>query len=289
MYCKKCGEEKKNSSELCNNCAKQELNLKKQEHQGKNRKYLGWFVAVLVFIVIAVSSSVSSKQEQEKSLTNAVDNVVFGTDKKTDSDTEKVLSVYLNTITKNNKEEFKYTREVETSTVMEYESFETKAEIKSSIELLDLSINELENYREKIDSSKEKGLQALRDDKGISKELLDGFLVGFNKSDNNPEKEYISERRHRLLKEHNMVLREIYVFLDKNFNKYEVGFDENGEENIFSDDDNFIDGYNALFEKSTVSYNRQLEAYNNLLEYSDSNLQEYGIDSSTEDIVNAYY
>jgi hypothetical protein len=76
--------------------------------------------------------------------------------------------------------------------------------------------------------------------------------------------------------------------LNKNFNKYEVGFDENGEENIFSEDDNFIDSYNSLFEKSSASYSRHLEAYNNLLEYSDSNLEELGINTSVEDIINAY-
>ncbi len=253
----------------------------------KHNNLLGSAIGVLVTLSILISTAVYSlNQYTAKDTTPIFEDALYGTQQSGDTKLVSVLSEIFKGYREAATKKFPFTIALDSSNVLEFDSFETKVALQSSISLLKSSITELNKASQILLEVKEEAREKIRNS-NLSEEDKADILVGFNKSANNTDQSYYTTRRYQTLKQSYEEMLKLYQFLLANFNDYEIGFDENSEESIFFSSDTNINIYNNHMVNIQKASIRFTEAEAALLEFANKQLKNTGIDVKAEDIQNS--
>jgi len=254
----------------------------------KNNNLLRSVIGVLLTLGILISTAVYGlNQYKAKDATPILEDALYGTQQSGDTKFVGVLSDIFKGYYEATTKKFPATIALDSSNVLEFDSFETKASLQSSISLLKSSIAELSRADQILLEVKEEAREKIRNS-NLSEEDKADVLGGFNKSANNTDQSYYTTRRYQTLKQSYEEMLKLYQFLLANFNDYEIGFDENGEENIFFTSDININTYNTHMANIQKASLRFVEAEAALLEFMNQQLKNQGIDMKAEDIQNSF-
>lgn len=253
----------------------------------KHTNLLKGIISVLVtFGILVVTIAYTINEYRSQDVTPILEDALYGTQQSGDKEFVGVLSDVFKGYYEATTKKFPATIALDSSNVLEYDSFETKASLQSSISLLKASISELSRADQILLEVKDEAREKIRNS-NLSEEDKADVLGGFNKSANNTDQSYYTTRRYQTLKQTYDEMLQLYQFLLTNFNDYEISFDDNGEENIFFYSDVNIDTYNAHMTDIQKASLRFQEAEAALLAFVNQNLKDQGIDIKAEDIQNS--
>lgn len=245
------------------------------------------FIVLATLVLVGIGYNTYSENKPYNVNSMALD-ALYGTNVSGENDITDALRGVFDKYKEQYQLQFSANIALDASNVLEYDSFETGAELTKSINLLRNAIKELEASDETQETIKESIREYIRQ-LDFSEDFKLEMLRGFNESVNNSEKKYLINRRSELLVESYTEMLGLYNFLYANFNDYYIDFDEFGEENIFIYSDENIDTYNKYMKDIGYSSLRFQESEQALFDYMNERLTEQGIDITAEEAYETLY
>lgn len=260
----------------------------KKSFWNKHNNLISALIGVLITLGILIATVVYTVNEyRSQNVTPIIEDALYGTQQSGDSELAKVTSDVFKGYYETSTKKFPATIALDSSNVLEYDSFETRAQLQSSISLLKESVAELSRADQVFLEIKEEARERIRNS-NLSEEDKADVLSGFNKTANNTDQSYYTIRRYQTLKQTYEEMLQLYQFLLANFDDYKIEFDDNGEENIYFYSDANIDIYNAHMADIRKASLRFQEAEAALLEFANQVFKNQGIDIKAEDIQSSF-
>lgn len=246
----------------------------------------GFVAGTLVILIATAIWSINTYTPTD--VTPIIEDAIYGTNQSEQIEFVDLLSQIFSGYQQGQSKEFPATLALDSSNVLEFDSYETKESLKNSIDLLSQSISELDRADEIIRLLKEEAREQIRDSY-LSEEEKASMLSSFNSSANDADRTYLTQRRYKTLQQTYQEMLELYNFLLSNFSDYEIDFDEYGYENIFFYSDKNINLYNTHMEEIQKASLRFVEAEEALIENVNKQFSAEGVDINAEDLVNSIF
>lgn len=238
----------------------------------------------IVILAFTINSHIQSAKRNNPDL--VFKDALYGTNLSGDSKFANLMGDILREYQESTKKKFPATLSIDTSNVLEFDSYETKISLQSSISLLQASISELAKADQLLAEVKEEARNKIKNSDLSESDKAD-VLSGFNNSAGDTNRAYLTKRRYETLKLSYAEILRLYQFLLLNFNDYEIGFDDNNDERIFFTSDKNIEIYNQYLVDIQKASLKFAEAEKSLKDSTDQSLKDKGINITSDDIINS--
>jgi MFS family permease len=254
----------------------------------KNNLKTIFIVLITAAVMIFIAFRMYNQMQIEASIKNSVKDVLSGVGSEAQSEEAQFLAKFWEDSASLTREKFPALIALESTEVLQFNSFKTKESLKYYIDLLQNSIKEIASADTKnieIRNEMRKKIEAYTIG---STDFKKGFLSGFEQSLNDEKRKFLISERTKTMKILHQDALNLYQFLYKNFNHYSIKEDEYGEEYIYFDDESYQDAYSNLGSKIQISTNNFLTADKEMMDYINITVNQTGLDIDAREVRDKY-
>ncbi len=183
----------------------------------ENKKLI--VILTIISLILFIGGIIYGTSTKNIEKNNQIQKVLSG---KIENNNDKVMKDVFDYYKKQSKEEFYNMHMVDNSNFLEADSFTSIDSINKIIELNKKVIVELDNYDQKIKKIKDGAREIIKNSNVLEEQKKD-FLLGFDKSYSNKEREILERKKNIAMKKLYEKTLVLYNFMLSNFNKYKIG------------------------------------------------------------------
>lgn len=242
-------------------------------------------VMIIPFVLVLLIGSFYASHKQNQQITNEVKSALNG--QNTDSEYSKILNQVFSYFKQQSENLFQYSRQIDSSNILEAESFVSKNSITQINKMLTNALTELDSYDEAM-SKAINGAREMIQNSDLSESQKTEMITGFNKGAGDQESNRLGKARVVAMRNFYEKVLTLYEFMLANFDDYKIQADSSGNSKVLFYSDTNITRYNQIYSDVQKFATEYVKANKEFTDYKDKNFKNDGINVNSEEIQNYF-